>query len=201
MQVYGMRIDGRVVSSDVTREVRSPYDGSLVGQVALGNEGHLAGAVASASRAFGDFSRSPTHVRATLLERIAQGIGARSEEIAHLITRESGKPIRYSRAEVLRGQSTFTLAAAEARAFGGEVLPADQLPGQEGRWCLYKRVPRGPVAAISPFNFPLNLVAHKVAPALAVGATVVLKPAAQAPLTAHLLSEIVDQAGAPAGVF
>jgi glyceraldehyde-3-phosphate dehydrogenase (NADP+) len=96
---------------------------------------------------------------------------------------------------------TFTLGAAAARGFGGEVLPVDQLPGTEGRLCLYRRVPKGPVAAISPFNFPLNLVAHKLSPALAVGAPVALKPPPQAPLTAHVLAEIVEELGAPPGAF
>jgi acyl-CoA reductase-like NAD-dependent aldehyde dehydrogenase len=102
---------------------------------------------------------------------------------------------------VTRAITTFSIAAAETRTFGGETLPIDQQPGQEGRWCIVRRVPRGPIAAISPFNFPLNLVVHKLAPALAVGASVVLKPAAQSPLTAHLLSHVVDAAGTPEGAF
>jgi len=102
---------------------------------------------------------------------------------------------------VRRAATTFTLASAEARRFGGETLPIDQQPGQEGRLCSYRRVPKGPLLAISPFNFPLNLAAHKVAPALAVGASVLLKPPQQTPLTAHVLADIVHQAGAPTGAF
>ena len=114
-----------------------------------------------------------------------------------MIARESGKPLRYARAEVARAALTFTLGAGESRRIGGEVLPIDQLPGVEGRLCLYERVPRGPIAAISPFNFPLNLVAHKLSPALALGAPTILKPAQQSPLTAHALGQWLLEQGMP----
>jgi len=115
------------------------------------------------------------------------------------MARESGKPIRYCRGEVSRAVVTFTLAAGEARRFGGEVLPVDLEARAEGRLCLFTRMPRGPLAAIAPFNFPLNLIAHKLSPALAVGAPVVLKPPPQCPLTGHVLGELMHAAGLPAG--
>ena len=179
-------------------EVRNPYDATLVGEVGQGSEHHLESAIRGAAGAFKAWSRSATHERALVLERLATAIDAEQMQFAELITRESGKPIRYAKAEVARAVSTFRLGAAEARGLGGEVLPSDQLPGAEGRLTLYRRVPRGPIAGISPFNFPLNLVAHKLSPALAIGAPLVLKPAPQAPLTAHRLAELVTAAGAPA---
>lgn len=199
-RVMGPYIGGKHETAS-PREVRSPYDDALVGTVGLGDERLLEAAIAGAAAAFKAWSRSPTHERALVLERLALAIEAEQTELSQLITRESGKPIRYSKAEVARAISTFRLGAAEARLLGGEVLPSDQLPGAEGRLTLYRRVPRGPVAGISPFNFPLNLVAHKLAPALAIGAPLVLKPAPQAPLTAHRLAELVTAAGAPPHAF
>jgi aldehyde dehydrogenase (NAD+) len=181
--------------------VRSPYDGAAAGEVGLASAEDLERAVAGAAKAFRAWSRSPTHERALVLERLALAIDREAEELARLITHESGKPIRYARAEVARAASTFRLGAAEARRLGGDVMPSDQLPGAEGRLTLYRRVARGPVAGIAPFNFPLNLVAHKLAPALAVGAPLVLKPAPQAPLTAHRLAELTTESGAPPHAF
>jgi acyl-CoA reductase-like NAD-dependent aldehyde dehydrogenase len=197
----GPYIGGRSNDASQYVPVKSPFDGAVVGEVGLATAADLECAIAGAAAAFKAWSRSATHERALVLERLAQAIDREHEELARSITSESGKPIRYSRAEVARAASTFRLGAAEARALGGEVLPSDQLPGAEGRLTLYRRVPRGPVAGISPFNFPLNLVAHKLAPALAIGAPLVLKPAPQAPLTAHRLAELSTEAGAPAHAF
>ncbi len=199
-RVMGPYIGGKHVSA-ATREVRNPYDSTLVGEVGRGDAGHLESAISGAAAAFKGWSRSATHERALLLERLALAIENEQKQFAELITRESGKPIRYANAEVARAVATFRLGAAEARVLGGEVLPSDQLPGAEGRLTLYRRVARGPVAGIAPFNFPLNLVAHKLSPALAIGAPLVLKPAPQAPLTAHRLAELVTEAGAPAHAF
>jgi len=199
-RVMGPYIGGKHETKE-TREVRSPHDGTVVGSVGIGTENDLEAAIAGASLAFDTWSRSPTHERALVLERLALAIEAEKDELAELITKESGKPLRYARAEVARGASTFRLGAAEARVLGGEVMPSDQLAGAEGRLTLFRRVARGPVAGISPFNFPLNLVAHKLAPALAVGAPLVLKPAPQSPLTAHRLAELVTAAGAPPHAF
>jgi acyl-CoA reductase-like NAD-dependent aldehyde dehydrogenase len=201
MQRYQTKIGGIAVETGTTAIIHNPYDGTALAEVGVASERDMEHAIASVVRGFEATRRLATHQRATLLDAIATAVRKRAVELSELITRESGKPIRYSRAEVTRGATTFALAAAEARVASGEVLPIDQQPGQEGRLCLTRRAPRGPVAAISPFNFPLNLVAHKLAPALAVGSSLLLKPAAQSPLTAHVLSDIVDEAGAPPGAF
>jgi aldehyde dehydrogenase (NAD+) len=197
----GPYIGGRSSQASSYQSVRSPYDGAVAGDVGLGSAEDLERAIAGAAAAFKAWSRSPTHERALVLERLALAIDREADDLALLITRESGKPIRYARAEVARAASTFRLGAAEARLLGGEVMPSDQLPGAEGRLTLYRRVARGPVAGIAPFNFPLNLVAHKLAPALAVGAPLLLKPAPQAPLTAHRLAELTTESGAPPHAF
>lgn len=194
-------IGGEHVVTGATREIRSPYDASLAGVVGLADAQQLEASIRGAASAFKAWSRSATHERAAVLEKLSLAIEAEQAELAQLITRESGKPIRYARAEVARAVSTFRLGAAEARVFGGDVMPSDQLAGAEGRLTLFRRAPRGPIAGISPFNFPLNLAAHKLAPALAVGAPLVLKPPPQAPLTAHRLAELTTQAGAPAHAF
>jgi glyceraldehyde-3-phosphate dehydrogenase (NADP+) len=201
MQQYRTRINGAEVDTEVMGIVTNPYDGTPVGEVGVASEREIEAAIVAAENGFASMRLVPTHERANLLDRIAAAIRERERDLAELITCESGKPIRFARGEVARAITTFTLAAAEARTQTGEVVPIDQQPDLEGRLCLYRRVPRGPVAAIAPFNFPLNLVAHKLAPALAVGASVVLKPAAQSPLTAHVLAQLVDAAGAPKGAF
>ena len=148
-----------------------------------------------------ELGRWPSHKRGALCDAVADGIAARRADLAALICREAKKPMMYARGEVERAISTFTFAADEARRLGGEVIRLDAAPGGEGRLGLALRVPRGPVAAITPFNFPLNLVAHKLAPALACGAPVVLKPAPETPETAVALARIIHEAGAPAGAL
>jgi acyl-CoA reductase-like NAD-dependent aldehyde dehydrogenase len=201
MKQYASKIAGAAVGGQATEAVVNPFDGSTVARVGVASEADVDAAIAAACTAAGPLRGTSTHERAEILTRIAAGIRERGTDIAALIAAESGKPIRYARGEVARAVTTFTLAAAEVRTQTGDVMSLDQQPGYDGRICLSRRVPRGPTLAIAPFNFPLNLVAHKLAPALAVGAPVVLKPAAQAPLTAHLLSDVVDAAGAPAGAF
>lgn len=196
-----MRIGADLRDSNEVETVRSPYDGSAVAEVCVGGPDDMDDAIAAAAAAFEDTRRMPTHARVEILERVASALGARAEEIARLMMRESGKPIRYCRGEVARAQVTFALGASEARTFGGEVMPIDLEPRAEGRLCLYERVPRGPVAAISPFNFPLNLIAHKVSPAVAIGASTVLKPPPQCPLTGHLLADVLAEAGLPDGAL
>jgi acyl-CoA reductase-like NAD-dependent aldehyde dehydrogenase len=201
MRLMNPHIGGKGVATRTTHEVRSPYDASLVGEVGLADEPLLEAAIDGAATAFKAWSRSATHTRALVLEKLAHAIESEQSELALLIARESGKPIRYAKAEVARAVTTFRLGAAESRVLGGELMPSDQLSGAEGRLTLYRRVARGPIGGISPFNFPLNLVAHKLAPALAVGAPLVLKPPPQAPLTAHRLAELATEAGAPAHAF
>jgi len=196
-----LRIGDELRSGRELEPIRSPYDGTPVGEAAVGTEADLDDAIAAATNAFETTRRLPTHRRVEILERTAASIETMSKVLATLMARESGKPIRFARGETARAAVTFRLAAAEARTWGGEVLPIDLEPRGEGRTCLYQRVPRGPVAAISPFNFPLNLVAHKLAPAVAVGASVVLKPPPQCPLTACTLGEILLEAGLPPGAL
>ena len=197
LQRYRTQIAGELRDTARVQVIKSPYDGDTVAEVGEASASDLELAIERAHQAFESGLRPATYLRAELLERIALVLRERSAELAELITRESGKPLRYSRAEVARAALTFTLGAGESRRLGGEVLPIDQLPGTEGRLCLFERVPRGPIAAISPFNFPINLVAHKLSPALAVGAPTVLKPAQQSPLTAHALGEWLLEQGMP----
>lgn len=196
-----LRIGDELRNSGAAETIRNPFNDEPVGEVCLGRAEDMDDAISAAAAAFDVMRRLPTHRRANILERTAAGILARSDEIATLMTQESGKPIRFSRGEVKRAHVTFTLAAGEVRQPVGEVLPIDLEERAEGRLCLYVQVPRGPVAAISPFNFPLNLIAHKLAPAIAVGTSVVLKPPPQCPLTGFLLAEILEEAGLPPGAL
>jgi len=196
-----MRIGGELRESQQIAAITSPYDGELVGEVFVGGDGDMDDAIAAATAAFETARSMPTHRRIEILRAVAAGIRRRADELATLITRESGKPIRFSRGEVGRAVVTFELGAAEASRPIGEVLPVDLEPRAEGRLCLHARVPRGPVAAISPFNFPLNLIAHKLSPAVAVGASTVLKPPPQCPLTGFALAEILAEAGLPEGAL
>ncbi len=192
MLVAGVRQEGADVEL-----VTNPYSGEVVTEVAVGASDHMDDAIAAAERAFRQTRTLPTHRRADILRGTARRIADRHEELARLITAESGKPIRFARAEVSRAVTTFNLGAAECTNALGQVLPIDLRENSEGRFCFYTRVPRGPVAAIAPFNFPLNLIAHKLAPAIAVGASVVLKPPPQCPITGHVLAELLLEAGLP----
>ncbi len=181
--------------------IANPYDGTPVGRVCLAGSAELEEAIELAAAAFPRMKSLPVHRRAALLERAAELLATRAEPFARLITAECGKPIRQARGEVARAVLTFRLGAGEARSFGGELLPLDLDTRGEGRLCLARRVPLGPIAAIAPFNFPLNLVVHKLCPAIAVGASVVLKPAPQAPLTSLKLAELLAEAGLPEGAL
>jgi acyl-CoA reductase-like NAD-dependent aldehyde dehydrogenase len=201
MKTHLMRIGGELRRGATTETIRSPYDGAVAGEVAVGGARDVDDAIAAATSAFAHTRYMPAHAKAAVLTTAARAIEARADELAVLMTKESGKPIRYSRGEVARAVVTFTLGAEEAKRLGGEVLPIDLEPRAEGRLCLTQRVPRGPIAAISPFNFPLNLIAHKVSPAIAVGASTVLKPPPQCPLTGHVLGDILAEAGLPDGAL
>ena len=158
-------------------------------------------AVAAAWSVRRELAASPVHVRAAALDHVSASLAARRREVAALITMEMGKPARWADVEVTRAVSTFRFAAEEARRWSGELQRLDTDPGATGRLALVRRVPRGPVLGIAPFNFPLNLVAHKVAPSLAVGAPVLVKPAPAAPRTAELLGSILAETELPAGAF
>ena len=178
-------------------EVRSPYSGELVARVAKAGAAEARRAVDAAERAMAD--PLPAHKRAEILVRVAGYLGRRHEEVAQTICAEAGKPLKAARVEVARAMSTFTMAAVEARKLAGETVPMDASQAGVGKLAFTLRLPIGVVGAISPFNFPLNLVAHKIAPALAAGCAVVLKPASQTPLSALLLAELETEAGLPPG--
>jgi acyl-CoA reductase-like NAD-dependent aldehyde dehydrogenase len=178
-----------------------PYDGSEVASVAVPGPEQIERAVASAVAVAAEFRGTPAHVRAAALDHVSRGLAAQAEEIAELITAENGKPLKWAVIEVNRAVSTFRFAAEEARRFGGEIQRLDTDPGSTGRVALVRRFPRGPVLGIAPFNFPLNLVAHKVAPALAVGAPIIVKPAPRTPLSALLLGELLAETDLPTGAF
>jgi acyl-CoA reductase-like NAD-dependent aldehyde dehydrogenase len=180
-------------------EIRSPYDQQVVGVVSYASARDVEEAIARAASAFETTRRLPSYARAEVCRRVASELTARKEELAELITLEAGKPIRDARTEVTRAITTFTVAAEEAKRMGGELLPLDWLSGSENRWAIVRRFPIGPILGITPFNFPLNLVAHKVAPALASGNPIIIKPAPQTPLSALRLGEIVHHAGWPDG--
>jgi acyl-CoA reductase-like NAD-dependent aldehyde dehydrogenase len=190
-------LDGEWVETGDWLEVRSPYDDSLVARVARAGPEDARRAVDAAERAMRE--PLPAHKRAEILVRVAGALGRRADEAARLISAEAGKPLKAARVEVARAMSTYTMAAVEARKLAGEVVPMEGSQAGEGKLGMTLRVPIGVVGAISPFNFPLNLVAHKIAPALAAGCAVVLKPASQTPLSALLLAELETDAGLPSG--
>src|SRR5262249_25718468 len=174
-----------------------PYDGASVGRVAKADAELAMRAIDAAERAMAQ--PLPAHQRAAILERTARLVEERAEEIAQTISAEAGKPLKAARVEAARATSTFTMAAVEARELAGALVPMDASPAGADKIAFTLRLPVGVVGAISPFNFPFNLVAHKVAPALAAGCAVVLKPASQTPLSALLLADLETEAGLPPG--
>jgi acyl-CoA reductase-like NAD-dependent aldehyde dehydrogenase len=190
-------LDGEWVETGEWHEVRSPYSGEVVGRVARAGAAETQRAIDAAARAMAD--PLPAHLRAEILDRTGDLVAERQEEIARTICDEAGKPIKTARVEAERAVSTFRAAAAEARTLAGEVVPMDASAAGVGKVAFTARLPLGVVGAISPFNFPFNLVAHKIAPALAAGCAVVLKPASATPLSALLLAELEAEAGLPPG--
>jgi acyl-CoA reductase-like NAD-dependent aldehyde dehydrogenase len=201
VKTWGFYLDGKWLTEGERFEVLAPYDRALVGGSYCATAVHAEAAVRAAQRAFQITRKMAGYERQAILRAISEGIGKRREEFAHLIALEAGKPIRTARAEVDRAVFTFAVAAEEATRIGGEWLPLDWQASTAGRAGIIRRFALGPILAITPFNFPLNLVAHKVAPAIAAGCTTVLKPAPQTPLTSLLLAEVCEQAGLPAGAL
>ena len=197
--VTSMRIDGAAVGADENTTVCSPYDGRELGRVPRGTEADVNRAVAVAlERHLG--GALPAHERAEILDRAAVALTIRHEEFAQSISAEAAKPIATARVEAARAVDTFRFSAAVARTMTGEMVPMEASSAGLGKLGFVLRVPIGVVGAISPFNFPLNLVTHKVAPAIAAGCPVVLKPASSTPLTALLLASMLeDDAGLPPG--
>jgi len=197
----GFLLNGKWITDGPTKEIRSPYDQSVVGAVVMANAQQLQQAIAAAASAFEVTRKLASFERHRFLLDISEAIAERHEDFARTIALEAGKPIKTARAEVDRAVFTFSIAAEEATRIGGEWLPLDLQAFTAGRWGITRRYPLGPIAAITPFNFPLNLVAHKLAPAIAAGCSVVLKPAHQTPLTALLLAEVIHKVGLPAGAL
>jgi acyl-CoA reductase-like NAD-dependent aldehyde dehydrogenase len=190
-------IAGEWVETGDWQEVRSPYSGDVVARVAKAGADETRRAIDAADEAMRE--PLPAHKRAEILVKVAGALGRRHDEVARLISDEAGKPMKAAKIEASRAMSTYTFAAVEARKLTGETIPMDASQAGEGKLAVTLREPAGVVGAISPFNFPLNLVAHKIAPALAAGCAVVLKPASQTPLSALLLAELETEAGLPPG--
>jgi glyceraldehyde-3-phosphate dehydrogenase (NADP+) len=178
-------------------DVLNPYDGCLVGRTWLAGDAEFDRAAEAAVQAAPTVRQLPAFERANILRAASAEIQSRRDELADTLAREAGKPVRDARVETDRAAMTFAVAAEEARRVGGEVIPMDLAPHGQGRLALTRRFPIGPIAAISPFNFPLNLTAHKLAPAIAAGNPIVLKPATKTPLSALHLAEILVRAGLP----
>ena len=197
VQERRLLLDGEWIDTGEWQDVASPYSGEAVARVGRAGAEHARKALDAAERAMS--SPLPAHERAAILDRVAALLKERHDEVAQTISAEAGKPMKAARVEAERAVSTYTMAAVEARRLAGEVVPMDASPAGVGKVAYTMRVPIGIVGAITPFNFPLNLVAHKVAPALAAGCAVVLKPAGQTPLSALLLGELETEAGLPPG--
>jgi len=197
--IKGCFINNKWVETGEKLAVLNPWSGEAVGEVSLAGEKEWEEAVAAAQDAAVIFKGFSSLERQQLLQKLAAGVKNRQEELAQIIVAEGGKPVTYARGEMGRGVLTLSLAAEEAGRIGGEVMPLDLTAPTKGRWGLTRRFPLGPVLGISPFNFPFNLVAHKVGPALAAGNPIIIKPASATPLTALKLAEIYEEAGLPPG--
>ena len=196
---HGFFVDGRWRDDGDVVEIHAPYDNNLIARVVQGRREHAEAAIAASVKAFGTTRRLPAFERQRVLRQIAAFMTQRKEEFARTLAQEAGKPIKAARTEVERAIFTFNVAAEESTRIYGEYLPLDWQESTAGRWGIVRRFPLGPIAGITPFNFPINLVAHKVAPAIAAGCSMVLKPAPQTPLCSLLLAECVQQAGWPDG--
>jgi acyl-CoA reductase-like NAD-dependent aldehyde dehydrogenase len=198
---FQMLINGKWLPGKTRREVKNKYNGNVLGTIPMAGAEEIDQAIAAAQQAFPAMAALPAYQRAEILSKAVTLLQHRREEIARTIAAEAGKALKFARAEADRGIQTFTFAAEEAKRIHGETVPLDATPAGATHMGFFLRVPVGVVVAISPFNFPLNLVAHKVAPALAVGNTVVLKPATVTPLTSVIHGEILQEAGLPAGAL
>lgn len=198
---YGFLVDGQWLQEGEPFDVLSPFHRALAGTTYRASAAHLETAILAAERRFEVTRRMPAHERQRILGAVSEGIRRRRDDFATMMALEAGKPLKAARVEVDRAMLTFQVAAEEAARIGGEWIPLDRTPAGEGRAAIVRRFPIGPLAAITPFNFPLNLVAHKVAPAIAAGCTMVQKPSPRAPLCSLMLAELVEQAGWPSGAL
>ncbi|HYT77534.1 MAG TPA: aldehyde dehydrogenase family protein [Vicinamibacterales bacterium] len=195
----GVLLAGEQIRTGSTFEVRSPYDASLIAVAHYAGRAEIERAIVEAERAFALTRTLPSWKRAAILEAVSNAIAQRREELAEVIALEAGKPIRTARIEVDRAAFTFKVAAEETKRIHGEILSLDWLPGTEGREAHVRRVPLGPIVGITPFNFPLMLVAHKAAPAMAAGNPILIRPAPRTPVSAVMLGEMIVDAGWPRG--
>jgi glyceraldehyde-3-phosphate dehydrogenase (NADP+) len=195
--VYSFYLAGQWLTSAQVEEVISPFDQRVVGRVCMAQPEHLERAIEAAEKAFAVTRKLGAYERQSALATIAAELRGRAEEFAQCISAEAGKPIRTARGEVDRASFTFQYAAEETTRLNGELLALDALPVSAHRMGLLRRVPLGAVSAITPFNFPLNLVAHKLAPAMAAGCSMVLKPATKTPLVALMLADVIARSGYP----
>jgi len=193
----GFLVAGEWIDDGERVSIHSPYDGGEIGTTRLASRKHLERAIAFAAQACGQVRELPAFKRKEVLLKIADAIRAHADTFIRLMALEAGKPVKAARGEVDRAVLTFTTAAEESVRVYGEYLPLDVIPAAQGRWGIVRHFPAGPIAAITPFNFPLNLVAHKLAPAIAVGCPVVLKPAPHTPFCALLLAKLILEAGWP----
>jgi acyl-CoA reductase-like NAD-dependent aldehyde dehydrogenase len=197
MEPVKFLVGGEWRTSSTTRQVVNPFTRSAVADVYQAGASDIEDAIQSASHAFRSTRKLPSHKRSAVLRTISEEIADNKDRFARLITAETGKPITFSRAEVERSIFTFSVAAEEASRIEGTVLPLDLASNSENRLGIVRRFPLGPISAITPFNFPINLVAHKVGPAIASGNPIVLKPSSNAPQTALLLGELILESGWP----
>lgn len=198
-KTYPMLVGGAWKEAGELLDVTNPYTGEVVGRTYQADAVTLEEAVQATVNAFEITRKLPAYERAAILRAISEGINAQKEEVARLMAQESGKSIRDCRVETERAVFAFRQASIEAERLGGEVIPLDLMPASKGRFGITRRVPIGPVLGISPFNFPLNLAAHKVAPAIAAGCSILLKPPSADPLTMLMVAHIIADAGLPAG--
>ena len=198
---YKLLIDGQWVDGGSTLEVKNKYNGQTIGALPQARREDVDAAIAAAERAEDIMAEMPAHKRAEILLKTATLLREHFDDMAKTIAAEAGKALKFARGEVDRAISTFTIAAEEAKRLHGETIPLDAVPAGEGYFGFWTRRPVGVIAAISPFNFPLNLVAHKVAPAIASANTIVLKPATTTPLAAVKLCQILVEAGLPPGAI
>jgi len=200
-KIYKTLIGGKWEEGKKLLEVTNKYTGEVIGSVPLTDEETFEEAIKSAQEGFSLISSMPAYQRSKILEKTSEKIEEKKDEITRIIALEAGKAWKHAKAEVERAVQTFKFASEEAKSIRGETVPMDAAVGGEKRIGFYLRFPVGVVGAISPFNYPLNLVAHKVAPAIAAGCSVVLKPASMTPLTSLKLGEIMMEAGLPNGAL
>jgi len=196
-----LMINGEKVETTKYAPLYSPYSGEEIAQIAMADKHLTVQAITAAYEARGVMAKMPAYQRAEILENVVALLKEKAAEAAEVISRESAKPIMFAKAEVARTIETYKFAAEEAKRIHGETIPFDAAAGGVGRIGYTLREPIGVIGAITPFNFPMNLVAHKVGPAIAAGNTIVLKPASQTPLSALFIAEIFEEAGLPAGAL